>query len=409
MRWPAWSLRSRLILLLLAVFTVLCGMQVLQSLEVAHERLDGEGRRLLHQAQVTAAHQQYLVARADALLSEILVAPAAQPGVAAADCNAWMTSRLPQAGDFVQMGRVMPDGRLACAAVVPKEPVSFADRSWFRRALLSKDMIVGDLVTGRVLGRPVITMARALRDDSGRVTGVLFVTLDTVWLQQRLVQAEPGSGARFWVVDTAGTVIVRFPASGAVSAQAEAIDPLVRAGLARPGDGVLQATGPDGRPLLIAHTPLIRTVGGALKLVLMQESASITAPVYRAMAERLALVGLLAAVSFALALWGLERLVLQPVRQLSEDATRLGEERHAASTRLQRRSDDVGRLAVAFEAAGVRIRELLRARCRRAGAAGQRRAPAVADRPRPRSTGHVRPPDALPGGQPPLARRLRAG
>lgn len=187
---------------MLAAFAVLAGVIGRQALEHRAEDAGHAKMQLQHNVQLIAARQQSIIAHADALLHELAAhSPELRPGAPAGECARMLADRLGHTKGVIQIGKALPDGELACAAVPPKDHVSFADRNWFREALKSDRMVIGDVVTGRIQGKPTINIARTERDDVGRVSAVLYLSLDLEWLRRELARAELPEGARLVVAD----------------------------------------------------------------------------------------------------------------------------------------------------------------------------------------------------------------
>ncbi|NML27300.1 PAS domain S-box protein [Zoogloea dura] len=356
------GLRGRLILLLLMVFVLLGGMIVRNHVDSYDTRLEQAAEGLLHQTRVIAARQQYLAARADSILADIMQAPALQPGVPVDECTAWLAERLRRETEFIQLGKVLPDGQVACTAQPFNGKVNFADREWFRSAIAARQMIVGGVVLGRIVKRPVITLARAMRDAAGHPGAVVFVSLDQAWLQEQLVKADLSPDTRLWVIDAQGSVVARHPDPEGWTGRSAAGLPVVRRVLALPGDGDLTEDDLDGVRKIHGYTPLVQTVAGELRLLLSMPADTVTAPSRRELANDLIIVGLLLTATLALVLWGGNRWVLRPLKALSTAADRLGAGDYSARSALRHGDDELGRLTRNFDKAAANIQEHLHAR-----------------------------------------------
>ncbi|MBN9698276.1 MAG: PAS domain S-box protein [Zoogloea sp.] len=356
------GLRGRLVVLLLAVFVLLGSMIVRNHIDSYDIRLAHTAEGLLHQTQVIAARQQYLAARAESIISDITQAPALQADAPAEACTAWLAQRLKLEQEFIQFGKVLPDGRVACTALPFSSAVNFADREWFKSAMAAKQMIVGNVVFGRIVKRPVITLARAMRDGEGRPTAVVFVSLDQAWLQEQLVKAALSPDTRLWVIDSKGTIVARHPDPEGWTGRGAAEVPVVREILARQGEGKLDETDLDGVRKIHGYAPLVQTVAGELRLLLSIPIDTVTAPSRRELLTDLMAVGLLLTATLGLVLWGGNRWVLRPLKALSSAADRLGAGDYGARSTLHHGDDELGRLSRNFDKAAANIQEHLHAR-----------------------------------------------
>ena len=358
---PAFTLdlRGRLILLLLTAFAALTVLIGWHSLAEPGERLRAASAQLLSDTKVIAARQQYIVAKADAILNDLMLSQELRAGEPAATCAQILSVRLKQQREFAQIGRTRPDGELICAAVAAKGRVSFAERSWFKPALQSRGMVISEVLTGLILNKPVIVFAKAMRDDAGGVTGVLFLSLDLEWLQRELVAASLPEGARLVVVDAKGTVAVRHPdPEGWVGKSAEHL-PLLQRIQAANGDGIAEDVGLEGERRIFAYTTLLDTVAGPMSLWLSVPQAVIEAPAWRAAWLSFGMTLAVLIATLGLLLWGGDRLVARPLLKLSRAAARFSAGDLSVRTGLPHSDDEVGRLARILDdtAAGIEDRE----------------------------------------------------
>lgn len=339
------GLRGRLILLLLAAFAVLFAMIVRHTVEHRTERVSNTTEHLLHSAKLIAARQQDIAARADAILSTLILLPELRPGASAEKCAQLLAARLEQEAEFIQIGKVLPNGEVACAAVPAQGRVSFADRNWFRQALQSEKMVVGDVITGRILGKPLVTLAKAMRDDSGSITGVLYLSLDLVWLQHQLAEAKLPEDTRLVVVDGKGTVVARHPDPDNWTGKSAAQTPLFQTIAARSSEGTTEEVGLEGVPRLFAFTPLLDTVSGPMYLWLSTPVAAVTAPAQHELVSYLSITAIVLLLVLVLVYWGSEKLLMGPLLALSQTAARFGAGDLTARSGLPHGDDEIGRLA----------------------------------------------------------------
>ncbi len=341
----ALGLRGRLILLLLPVFAVFAGV-------IAHDFADHReaGIRfataeLLGNTRVIAARQQAIVAQADAILNGLMLRPELQPGAPAEACAQFLSARLESERKFLQAGRTLPDGEVACAALPPKGRVSYADRDWFQSALQSHKVVVGDVATGRIVGKPVVTSAKAMRDEAGRISAVFYISLNLEWLHRELAATRLPEGARLVVVDARGTVAIRHPDPEGWVGKSAGNLPLWQRIQAAGGEGTAEDIDLNGERKLFAYVKLLDTVSGPIILWLAVPKAVVEAPARRAalIDVGIMLAGLLA--MLGLVVWGGNRWVLHPLLTLSRTAARFGAGDFSARSGLPHSDDEVGQLA----------------------------------------------------------------
>jgi signal transduction histidine kinase len=156
---------------------------------------------------------------------------------------------------YLNLGVIRPDGRVICSAL-PLGPTDtdLSDRSYFKRAVGSRDFAIGDYQVGRVTGRPSLNVAYPVIED-GRVQSVVFAALDLAALNDLVARAGLPEGSTFTVVDSDGVVLVRYPDSAQwVGRRHPGADEV--AAVTTMGAGIAEAHGSDGVVRLLGFTPL---------------------------------------------------------------------------------------------------------------------------------------------------------
>ncbi|MBP9713324.1 MAG: HAMP domain-containing protein [Sterolibacterium sp.] len=108
---------------------------------------------------------------------------------------------------FANIGALTPEGELAYSVVPPPGHISMARLPVFQEALSSRQVAIGTYLVGLIVQRPILIMARSLRDLAGKPNHVLFIALDLAWLNQlaRSVSLPPGNA--LLIVDRDGNVL----------------------------------------------------------------------------------------------------------------------------------------------------------------------------------------------------------
>jgi len=346
-----------LMLLLLAAFAVLASFIAINFVEERKKRKADALADLLKQTRLIATQSRYFAAQAHSILNGLMLSQEMQPDTSAESCSQYVKARMSIEPAFIQGGRVLPDGDVDCAAVGSQRRVNFADRDWFRPALLSHDMVVSGVLEGRLVSAPIIVFATAMRDTRKRVTGVLFLSLDLAWLRRQLTKDLPDD-TRLVVIDGKGTVAVHYPDDGRVDKSAAQL-PVFQKILAKSGEGTLEDVEFEGDRKLFAYTKMLDTVSGPVYLWL-----SVPATIVEGPAQRLALfrVGVLLTVfivMMGLLVWGGNRMVLRPLLSISRVAHRFKAGDLSARTGLPHGDDEIGLVAKVLDetAAAIEGRE----------------------------------------------------
>jgi PAS domain S-box-containing protein len=362
------GLRGRLLLLLLAAFALLAGLVAWDFVDNRKERIGAASADVLVHARLIAAKAQGFAARADAILNGLMLSPALRPGASAEACSQALAAHLRQEAQFLTVGKALPDGDVACAAVPPKGRVSIADRNYFKSALQSREMVASEVITARIVDKRVISFAKAMRNDDGEVVGVLYLSLDLTWLERELASAHLHEGARLVVVDSKGTIAARQPDPEGRVGMTTIQLPLLQRIQAAGGDGTDEDVDPDGERRLFAYTKLLETVSGPIYLWLSVPKAVVEAPARRAAFFGIVILLTVLVSTIGLLVWGGNRLVLRPLLILSRAAARFKAGDLAVRTGLPHGDDEVGGLARTLDetAAAIEDRERKLGRANRA-------------------------------------------
>jgi PAS domain S-box-containing protein len=106
---------------------------------------------------------------------------------------------------------VNPDG----VAIYSNNPAlvgtNFSDRSFVRAVVSGRDWAVGELVVGKIYGKPIFGISRGIRDAKGNLLGVVFAAILPDRLDQQL-SIERSMGGAISIVDRQGMLVYRYPA-----------------------------------------------------------------------------------------------------------------------------------------------------------------------------------------------------
>ncbi|HLO78699.1 MAG TPA: ATP-binding protein [Magnetospirillum sp.] len=105
------------------------------------------------------------------------------------------------------------DGNLlAASGHFPVPAVSYADRAWFQAHRNGADFVIGDPITSRTSGAPIITISRALRDASGRLQAVALVGVEISYLEKLFAETHTDDGRAVTLFrNSDATLIARNP------------------------------------------------------------------------------------------------------------------------------------------------------------------------------------------------------
>ncbi len=329
------GIRSRLLGLVLATvipFTAVIGfglvMQWRADRAAAVERAVGEARLL-------AAQVDDHLGNLESLLVGLSRAVSLDPADAAAN-DALLKRVKSELPGFISNIFVMaPDG--SNIGIAEGARFNAADRSYFRNALAGQRLAMGDVLRGRAIGHWVITAARPVRDENGRVQAVLGVGTLLEHFQDALRVRELPAGSVVRVVSEQGVVIAQSDDPNWIGRKLkETLPPAGEGGIdaAIWPDNVERITGSAAAHL----APWFVSVG------LPKEAAHV---VLTSRLKRAAVFCGLALLIASLIGWILSSRIVRPLRQLGDDASMLAAGKLSHRTRIATHGE-IGALAESF-------------------------------------------------------------
>lgn len=342
------SLRVRLLfLVLLALLPIL--MLVLaagwEARQVAGQQAQ---ERALQVVRLIAREQEKAINETRQFLITLAQLPALQAHDALA-CNQFMLNAQKQYPRYANLGALLPDGRVFCSAMPFAAGVNAAQSVWFQRALENRDFALSDYHIGGISRRAVLTVAQAALDNSGQLRAVAFASLDLEWLNRIITESQLPVGSVLTVIDREGRVLVRSPDPEFWIGESMQDSPLAKVMQTQQQEGLSEAFGLDRVRRLYAYrklgpTPVINSyiIVGIPRKIIYAESE-------RILQRNLIGFGLATLLAAVAAWWGGGRFLLRRVRTLVQSTQTLASGDLSVRSGLPAGSDEIGRLAQAFD------------------------------------------------------------
>jgi signal transduction histidine kinase len=115
-----------------------------------------------------------------------------------------LLSSFPQ---LANLGLLSLEGGLVYSVVPPPRHINMATISVFQDALNSGSVAVGTYLVGLIVEKPILIMAKALREASGAPFQVLFAALDLSWFDQLTQQAGLPPETALLITDRVGNIL----------------------------------------------------------------------------------------------------------------------------------------------------------------------------------------------------------
>ncbi|HBY94008.1 MAG TPA: PAS domain S-box protein, partial [Chloroflexi bacterium] len=362
-RFSFASLRVRLLFLVLLATLPGFGLTFYSAWADRHRAARDVRENTLQVARLASASQEQLIEGVHQVLVTLTRLPEVRDGDSAA-CSALLGDLLKQYPFYALLGVARQDGNVVCSAVPLSDPVTIADRPYFRRALEQRDFAIGEYQIDRVTNRATLNFGHPVLDETGRVRAVVFVALDLGWLNQLVAQTQLPPGATFTVIDRNGTILARFPDPDRLVGETVPEAPIVDAIRARRGESTIRLPGLDGVRRLFAFTPLhAEPEDGGLYISVGIPTSVAYAEVNKLLIGNLLGLALAAMLALEAARRGGNAFILRPVKALVAATNRLSAGDLSTRTGLSYDGGEFGHLARAFDdmAGALQTREAERA------------------------------------------------
>lgn len=240
---------------------------------------------------------------------------------------------------------VKTNGEVICNPHPPLKPVNLSDRDYFRQALATSVPIVGEPVFGRFTNKWVLPVALSYRSASGKVNGLVVVSLDLDWVNSEYDKGNYPEGTRLGLIESKGKVLVRYPDPERLTGTDASGTPGFKAMMAQLGSGMVESPSHDGVTRIFAFKEFTQTVSGSIYLWIALPLSSVTEMADQQFEMAIMLTLALVVLTFAAAWFGCERWVIRPIEIIGNTVHRLGAGDHLARTKLPKSDDEIGHLA----------------------------------------------------------------
>lgn len=353
------GLRARVLLLVLVAVVpsfLVIGYTAFNERRQAFADARIDARNLV---QLATREQRHLIPASRQLLAGLARLPGVQK-LAAGPCNAELAELHASLVHYVNLGVADLDGNIVCSAVPLPGRVNIADRGYFRRALRSGDMGVGDYHIGRVTGRGTLVFALPVTGPDGAARGVVFAALDLEWLSQLVTELDLPAGTVVTAADSAGTVLLRYPDSAQWVGRALPDAPLIAA-MRRNRDEVVELAGLDGVTRLYAFAPLHSSDSGQVYVSAGISKEMAYGPANQTFARSLGLLAVVAVLALGAAWVGSDVFVLRRINALTAATRRLARGDWSARTGLPYGGGELSELARDFDTMAAALHKVNRA------------------------------------------------
>lgn len=314
------TLRTRLVMLVVAAIVPLFGLSIFKAWVNSDAAINRATANLQFAASLVAANQERMVDSAHQLLISI----ANVPGLSSEkslDCQRYFKTLKEQFSIYANLGIIGVDGHARCHGFDSSRPAYLGDRDYFRAAVTRRSFVAGEYIVGRLSGKPSITFALPMLDGDGRVTNVVYVSVDLTEMAKSVAAIQLPPGAAVGIHDRNGVLLASKPELPIKVGQKVA-SVVLREAVQAKSTGVREGKDAAGEPRLWAFMPSGASADSAFFVAISINRDLVVGPGQRQLGLELAVLALVAFLGGWIAWMMGGRTIVKPTREIL-DATRL--------------------------------------------------------------------------------------
>jgi PAS domain S-box-containing protein len=170
------------------------------------------------------------------------------------DCADVASFFLKNSTGYINVGAVLPDGTIYCAAQSAAIGMNVKDQDWFKSALTTGQFTMGGIQASDIIHSYIVTFGLPLKDENGNVTQVLGLTTQIEYIARVLAFPHLPNGTSLTVIDQYGNVLVSNSSSQSKSGDSIANWAVAKRAMKADEPFVMNWTGSDGVDRVYAVT-----------------------------------------------------------------------------------------------------------------------------------------------------------
>jgi GGDEF domain-containing protein len=284
-----------------------------------HERIEAVHKEALGLARHAAGLQSDVMISTRALL-QVLAGTGVVSVPSDRSCNPLLKSIAELQSSIKTLSVATLDGRVVCSNQSIALGSDVGKRSYFLEAVKSGQFVVSDYFTSTRDVSPLLIAAYPQRGKNGAIQSVILATLDLNWIDNLAKTLAGKDGSIMLLIDGKGSVLAHEPNSADWSGRQLNDRPLIKQIMAQ-SEGVVADSSLDGVRRIFAFVGL---PGTTAHVVVGFDENEVLGRVDTATWSALSQLGYV--IFFVLvSIWfGAERLLVRPIRVLTETARRIG-------------------------------------------------------------------------------------
>lgn len=340
------SLRARLISLVLLCVVPVLGLTIYNSVEdrrlaIAHVRKD-----MRKVSEIATAQQSQTIANAHQLLVVLAKIRRVTSNVPD-ECTQLLREILKSYPLYDNLGVVEPNGQLVCSAGNATQK-NISDRQpWLQQTINKRNFTVGSYAHTR--SRPAtIVFSYPVFNERNEFESVIFLTLNSSWLNQIAPEIPLPEGGSLSVFDRNGIVIARYPQPQDWQLDSTVDVPAIKQMLLE-GKNIAEVSGVDGSQHLYVPTAKYSANTDAYIAAVGISQVEPFAQANRTLRRNLLGLTLVAAIAIVIAWISSELFWIRPLNKLVSATQRLAAGDLSTRVNLPNRHEELSQLARTFD------------------------------------------------------------
>jgi diguanylate cyclase (GGDEF)-like protein len=319
------GIRARLVLLALILVLPLMLDRVRLLEDSRSKQVAQAANELSELAKHTADAQREIVSTVQAVLksSAYIFAAASQQGRGCAVMRASLRVDLPWIRSLSIVG---PDGKISCSTMPTIVGFDLSDRDYLQKARELHEFVLSDYILSRTTNQPTIIAAYPVSAVDGGQESVVIAAIDLKWMSQLLSNRGERSGMSVVLVDGNGTILAVPPDSANLIGHQLKDTSLLEAVTLREINldreyGSISFESADGERKAVSFA---RVTGTRARMIVSINQSVMLGEVTRDIRTAYVQLGLVGLIALLGAWFVGERLIIRPVRMMTDMANRFG-------------------------------------------------------------------------------------
>ena len=347
----SWSIRRKLVLLLMVVFLPASGIIVASGIDQRNHEIEEAEENALLLVHVLAVQQEQVAAGIQQMLGALAMLPEVRRLDAEA-CNRIFQDLRRRYPSYSMVAAVTAEGTiLAASPPLPAGHTGLSGEKCFVDALGTLDFSAGEYVPGNDEGMRTIHYAQPVTDAAGSPVGVVIAGFDLNECIRVLQRVGFSDNIGITIADHRGVVLYHVPEQQvAVPGKMLPKETFMRISGA-PEGGTFEANNDEGTTHLYAFKPLRLRANTPPYLYMIADMTRTKVLEYanRKVATITLSIGLVAFIAGCLAWMFGNAVFVKPIGLLARTARRFGKGEFDARTDLPHTPDELGELARSFD------------------------------------------------------------